>query len=273
MTLPCRVAPLLLCVLLLPGLGSAQVLLLGEVHDNPDGHQARYALLEQRVSAGWHPAIAMEQFDRERQADLDRASRECTDADCVIAMASGPKSSWTWEHYKPVITLALREHLPLRAANLSRADAGRIIKEGFAALGPSLVSAYALETAVPAAVLTPQVNEVRDGHCNQLPTGMLEPMANAQIARDIVMAETLRAHAADGVVLLAGNGHVRRDIGVPYWLRVHAIESHSIGFIEAPGSDAPFDALRVVRPFARPDPCANVHAPTAAAAAGVAPPT
>ena len=43
-------------------------------------------------------------------------------------------------------------------------------------------------------------------------------MARAQFARDAVMARALAAHAERGVVLLAGNGHVRRDIGVPRWL-------------------------------------------------------
>src|SRR5262249_20557464 len=59
----------------------APVLLLGEVHDNPDGHARRTALLAQRIERGWRPAIAMEQFDRERQEDLDRALSVCGDAD------------------------------------------------------------------------------------------------------------------------------------------------------------------------------------------------
>jgi uncharacterized iron-regulated protein len=89
------------------------VLLLGEVHDNPDGHRARFDLLRKRVDAGWRPAIAMEQFDRERQPDLDRAQSECKDAACVVAMAAPAKAGWNWALYAPVIDLALREHLPL----------------------------------------------------------------------------------------------------------------------------------------------------------------
>ena len=77
---------------------------------------------------------------------------------------------------------------------------------------------------------------------------MVSPMAKAQIARDVVMAETLRAHAANGVVLIAGNGHVRTDVGVPVWLRRDALASHATGFLE-PGSDATgFDAVRRILP-------------------------
>jgi uncharacterized iron-regulated protein len=50
------------------------VLLLGEVHDNAQGHKLRYELLRQRVEAGWRPAIVMEQFDRENQ-DLPQGAK------------------------------------------------------------------------------------------------------------------------------------------------------------------------------------------------------
>src|SRR5690606_12687626 len=94
------------------------VLLLGEVHDNARGHRERLTLLRARVEGGWRPAIAMEQFDRERQADLDRAMAECADAACVVRAAGGEKAAWDWAHYEPVIALALQYELPLLAANL-----------------------------------------------------------------------------------------------------------------------------------------------------------
>ena len=61
-----------------------QVLLLGEIHDNAQGQRQRYAELRKRVDAGWRPAIAMEQFDRESQPQLDEAQKGCVDAACVI---------------------------------------------------------------------------------------------------------------------------------------------------------------------------------------------
>ncbi len=233
------------------------VLLLGEVHDNPDGHRARLALLRARVDAGWRPAIAMEQFDRERQPDLDRAQQACKDAACVIATASPGKASWHWDFYAPVIDLALREHLPLYAANLSRADAGKIVEHGY-------------DRPVPAGVLQPQVDEVRAGHCGMLPDDMLAPMATAQVARDVamagVLAAALAAHPGDGAVLIAGNGHVRRDFAVAYWLRARGIASESIGFVEDAAEAAHFDRAEIVPAFKREDPCAKFKAPAKAAA-------
>ena len=239
-----------------------QALLLGEVHDNAAGHAARADLLRERIEAGWRPAIAMEQFDTAQQAALDAAMASCADAECVVAKVAPAKSSWTWAHYTPVIALALQYKLPLRAANLSRADASKIVKGGFAdGLPADVIARYQLD-ALPGPLLAAQETEVRDSHCGALPEPLVSPMAKAQIARDVVMAETLRAHAANGVVLIAGNGHVRTDIGVPFWLRRDALASHATGFLE-PGSDATgFDAVRRIPVQARPDPCAGFRPPT-----------
>ncbi len=238
---------------------SAQVLLLGEKHDNGNGHQLRANELRTRIEAGWRPAIAMEQFDRENQNLLDAAMRDCSDAACVVARAAPGKSSWNWDFYKPVISLAMEYKLPLLAANLSRADAGKVIQGGMAsALETGVVSRYGLDKPVPTAVLLPQVEEVRTGHCNMLPEDMLAPMARAQVARDVVMAETLRPFAERGVVLIAGNGHVRRDIGAPYWLRTQGLTTWSVGYIEQLAAEGEFDSERPIAAIERPDPCVEL---------------
>src|SRR5690606_18939259 len=41
------------------------------------------------------------------------------------------------------------------------------------------------------ALLSSQVEEVRTGHCDMLPESLIEPMARAQIARDVVMADAM----------------------------------------------------------------------------------
>jgi uncharacterized iron-regulated protein len=77
-----------------------------------------------------------------------------------------------------------------------------------------------------------------------------------QLARDAVMADLLREHGARGAVLLAGNGHVRRDLGVPRWLadpdRVFAVGYLEEGDEPPPGA---FDAVVVTARVERPDPC------------------
>ncbi|MEO6154527.1 MAG: ChaN family lipoprotein [Thermomonas sp.] len=240
-------------------IATPEVLLLGETHDNGEGHRLRTEVLRERLASGWRPAIAMEQFDREQQPALDVAMSECPDADCVVTRLVSGKSGWNWAFYKPVIALAMQYKLSLLAANMSRADAGKVIQDGIAsALDPGEISRYGLDQPVPTAVLALQIEEVRTGHCGMLPDEMLEPMARAQIARDVVMAETLRTHAAHGVVLIAGNGHVRRDIAVPYWLHAQGLTTWSVGFVEHDFTAAAFDREQRIASIERSDQCAEL---------------
>lgn len=237
-----------------------RVLLLGEVHDNPDGHARRYAWLEARVDAGWRPTIAMEQFDRDRQADLDRALAECADAACVIRRAEPDGQRWEWPLYAPVIELALARGLPLRAANLSRADASRVVREGYrAALDDATIASFGLDRPLARDLADGQRRAIDEGHCQQLPASIAEGMVRAQVARDVWMAKVVVAEAGrgDGVVLLAGNGHVRRDLGVPRWLEGTAgARAFSVGFVEEP-AEGTFDERVAIVPHPRVDPCAK----------------
>ena len=237
-----------------------RVLLLGEVHDNPDGHARRYAWLEARVDAGWRPTIAMEQFDRDRQVDLDRALAECADAACVIRRAEPEGQRWEWPLYAPVIELALARKLPLRAANLSRADASRVVREGYrAALDDATIASFGLDRPLARDLADGQRRAIDEGHCQQLPASIAEGMVRAQVARDVWMAKVVAAEAGrgDGVVLLAGNGHVRRDLGVPRWLEGTAgARAFSVGFVEEP-AEGTFDERVAIVPHPRVDPCAK----------------
>lgn len=234
--------------------------LLGEVHDNAEGQQQRLAALTRAVEAGWRPAIAMEQFDRERQPDIDRARRERPDdADYLIAQASGERSGWQWPLYRPVVALALRYDLPLLAANLSRADASQIVRGGLGSVfSPGQIKALGLDVPMATDLVVAQSNELDAGHCGHFPKMMLPGMLNAQGARDAMMAATLKPYAGRGAVLIAGNGHVRRDLGVPRWLGGDGRNIASVGYLEDDGGAVRgFDAVVLVAPVARKNPCSE----------------
>jgi len=242
------------------------VVLLGEVHDNASQHALRAAALARLVAGGARPAIAFEQLDRERQADVDRARRERPrDADWLIAQASGPRSGWDWPLYRPFVQLALDHDLPIVAANLSRADASRVVREGFGAVFDADARARLGLDTLPPALLAAHEREVADGHCGLMPERMLAPMARAQIARDAVLAASIEPFAVRGVVLLTGNGHARRDLGVPRWLSDAArARTLSIGLLErtaegAPWPDGAFDARVTTAAASRDDPCESLR--------------
>lgn len=239
------------------------VVLLGEVHDNVVQHRIRAEALRRLLQSGARPAIAFEQFDRERQGDIDRARREPPPegrslADHVIAQARAPKDSWDWARYRPFVEMALQYDLPIVAANLSRSAAARVAREG---PGAVFAEAERAELALDRFddILAKHERVVQVGHCNMLPESALPGLARAQIARDAVLAKSLRPYLERGVVLLTGNGHARRDIGVPRHLApADQPRAWSIGLLEE-GNEArsrQFDVALVSPAQARPDPCA-----------------
>jgi uncharacterized iron-regulated protein len=243
------------------------VVLLGEVHDNAQQHRLRLEALQRAFASGWRPAIAMEQFDREHQADIDRARRERPgDAqhliDAATPAANRTGGGWNWTFYRPFVELALRYDVPLIAANLSNADTAKTVRGGYAAVfSAAEIAALGLDRPVAPEVQAAQEREIDIGHCHALPRSVWPRMAQAQFARDALMAEVLRQSArAGGVVLLAGNGHVRHDIGVPRWLGAARDRTFAVGYLEDTDDSTPvtaFDAVVRTAAAERADPCAE----------------
>lgn len=249
------------------------IVLLGELHDNPHHHRLRLETLRRAFAAGWRPAIMLEQLDREKQSDIDRArAKKPRDAQHVIdsaaprAPVNGTRGGgWNWDYYRPFVALALEYDVPLIAANLSNADAVSVVREGYTALfDAQTMHTLGLDRPVPQALQAAQELEIDIGHCKALPAQMLPPMARGQMARDAVMANRLAQNAARGVVLIAGNGHVRRDLGVPYWLdeslrartlAVGYLEASPQGARPARETNAAFDVVVHAPAADRTDPC------------------
>lgn len=243
----------------------ADFLLLGEVHDNSAGHALRLHWLQQLVQQR-KVALVFEQFDLESQSALDQAVQQWQSSGAAADDAASKAiaeaahfnfKGWKWPLYAPVVTLALGHGLPLGAANLSRAQMAALMS-GSGPVPPE-PDHWGEQQRLNL------LQEVREGHCNLVPEAQLPLMAAAQRARDDGMARAMIAmHQRTGlpVVLLAGNGHLRRDLAVPIWLRQRAPQARvvSVAILErdTPQSFDPgvvYDAVAWVPAEARPDPC------------------
>lgn len=232
------------------------IMLLGEVHDNQTQHTIQLKTLEMLLDTDVRPALMLEQINRERQPEIDHliASGQAT-ADKISRIAQqGPDAgNWDWDHYRPLVELALQHNLPIVAANLSRNETRRIALEGLANHG--------FDARVPEDILSQQARQMVDSHCGMIGEPAGRAMATAQIARDQYMASLIGRHAARGVVLIAGNGHVRRDIGIPRWLPAElSARAVSIGLVEDEvHSSTAFDRTLSTPPQPRADPCDSLH--------------
>jgi uncharacterized iron-regulated protein len=245
---------------------ASDVLLLGELHDQPLHHRQRLEWIGE-LSERRPLAIVMEQLDARMQPALDAeraVESEVTETIGArarrIAQAAGfDFKGWTWAFYRPVIELALQRGLPIHAGNLSREEAMQIAR------GQSHRLAERPPVGWTDAVQEELNQSIVDGHCGLLPATMIAPMALAQRARDAQIAEVAVRAAADGrlAVVIAGNGHVRRDYGIP----IHLADLRpgarvlTVGLIERGGEDQSklFDAVWSAPPLQREDPCAALR--------------
>ena len=104
------------------------------------------------------------------------------------------------------------------------------------------------------------------------PGGRGPSLAAAQRARDATLAESLLAKNGDGAVLIAGDGHVRRDLGVPIYLsaagadRICAVgilevedgRENAGDYVRSAALPVPlYDFACFTARWSRPDPCAD----------------
>ena len=183
----------------------ADALLLGEQHDAPAHQQLQRQTVQWLAARGELAALALEMAEQGRStAGLPR---DASEADVQHALA-WRDAGWPWKTYRLVVMAAVRAGVPVLGANLPAARQREAMRDA------------ALDARLPPAALAEQQQRMRDGHCGLLPESQIGPMTRVQIARDIAMADTVRAARQPGrtVLLVAGNGHVHRALGVPLHL-------------------------------------------------------
>ena len=247
---------------LLQRLAGADFLLLGETHDNPLHHQARAALLRDLPAPVGR--VVLEQLDR--GARLDPA----LPLDEALERAGFQRGAWQWPLHEPVFVAARERGMPIVGGNLGRADGRRIATQGEAAVDPALAARLA-EAPLSGTAQRELDTDLVDGHCGRLPASRLPNMRLAQRARDAALALSLLEAAGAPALLIAGNGHVRRDYGVPPLLAARAPTARvvSVGFVEVAAGATPdpaglrgrYDYVWFTPPVEREDPCAGLRMP------------
>ena len=258
---------------LVAALVRARYRLLGEIHDDPAHHAIRARLLAEIARAGARPAVVFEQFDLDHDDTLQAAQRAGGAAEQVAMAGALDRKGWSWPLHEPIIAAALALHLPVRAGNLPR-SALRGDHDGVLRADPGW-KARLLAVQWSDAQAGELRGDIVASHCNMLPDAIVPRLVLAQRMRDAAMAQALVDDAtADGAILIAGNGHVRADLGVPVYLHAPGLadagaRSISVGFVEVDSADEQradfprrviarhpgFDYVWLTPSIARADPC------------------
>lgn len=222
---------------LIQRLANADFVLLGERHDNPDHHLLQAGVVGSLITAGRRPAVAFEMLGRDDAgAVAGHLAAAPNDAAGLGGAVDWNKRGWPdWAMYQPIAEAALRAKLRVVATNLPLATARKMTRDGLAALEPEVVRELGLDRPQPEPVFTRMAADIREAHCGHVSEKSMKPMVDVQRARDAQMAESLIAAAgSDGAILIAGAGHVRKDYGIPVYLKTKAPGKSvvSIAFVE-----------------------------------------
>ena len=180
----------------------ADALLLGEQHDAAEHHLLERRVVDWLAGRGELAALAIEMAEQGRgTAGLPCSAGE---AEARAALAWSDQG-WPWANYGPMVMAAVRAGVPVLGANLPRAQLRQAMADA------------TLDARLPLDQFQEQARRIREGHCGLLPEAQLVPMTRVQIARDRAMADTVAGARQPGrtVLLVAGDNHVHRALGVP----------------------------------------------------------
>ena len=242
---------------LTPALASAQagadIVVLGEVHDNPAHH-----LEQARIIAALNPrAMVFEMLPGD--APLRVVGVDRTDSDAMAQALGWADLGWPdYAMYHPIFAAApgaglFGAAMPDDAITLA-------MEQGAAALIDAGRFGFDLG-ALPPADQTAREAEMQDAHCGAMPPGLLPGMVEVQRARDALMAAVALGaleRVGGPVVVITGTGHARTDHGVPALIAQARpdLSVWALGQFESdPGPDAPFDAVNITPAAPRGDPC------------------
>jgi uncharacterized iron-regulated protein len=212
------------------------IVLLGEVHDNPEHHAVRADMLRPRLEpmldvGDLLPAAAFEHVKAGQRPQVEafyraaeRSGRAPLASDLLDKLRWN-ESGWpAAEIYRPLFDAALGAKMPIVAAAPNRERMRSLVRGDRTGASEDELTHLKLAEGMPAPFREDLLAELETAHCGAIPPSAFAAMSMAQRYMDAHMAARVLEAASEhgGAFLLAGNGHVRKDRGVPWHLRQRA---------------------------------------------------
>jgi uncharacterized iron-regulated protein len=187
----------------------AEVVYLGELHDNPRHHAIQTRILEALLAAGGRPAIAFEMIPEARQATLEAAVRSDAGAVEVDRRLAWSERGWPdFAMYWPLFELARKHGLPVVATDLDPGVNRRISRDGLGAAGADPAR---LRSVLPDDPARDQAiaRRIRAAHCDRISESRAMRMLESWYARNVVIARRVSGALGEApqVVVIIGRGH------------------------------------------------------------------
>lgn len=197
-------------------LKGAQVIYVGETHDNPDHHDLQLRIIRELHRAGVPLAIGMEMFAAGSQKDLDRWVAGKIDK-AVFQQIYLRNWNMPWSFYGDILLFARDKGIPLVGLNLPREVTRKVARQGFESLSPQ--ERRQLPPNITCDVDGAYMAMIRRSYSDHDTSAKtFKNFCEAQMLWNKSMAfhmlEYLRKNPRRTVVVIAGSGHAIRG-GMP----------------------------------------------------------
>ncbi|MBY6083445.1 ChaN family lipoprotein [Ruegeria arenilitoris] len=230
----------------------ADVVILGEVHDNPLHH-----LVQTEAIADIDPSAMVWEMVTEEGAQR-LAQTAASNPEELSRILRWAETGWPpLSMYYPVFQAS---EAPVYGAMVPRAAARAAMERGAATTLGADAARYGLNIPLAPEDQAAREAEQLAAHCNALPAEALPQLVAIQRLRDAVLTRAiLRAIDETGgpVAVITGNGHARKDQGIPTFLsRLRpGLKVFVLGQAEDGVVTGEFDAVIDSPAAEREDPC------------------
>jgi uncharacterized iron-regulated protein len=237
-------------------LAAQDVLVLGETHDNPAHHVTQAEMVQ-----SFEPEAVV--FEMLTSAQASRVTPSVRGEMQALADAvNWSESGWpSFDMYYPIFEAA--PGAQIYGAQVPRDVARAAFEKGVAESFSGDAVRFGLSKPLADAEQEKREAMQMASHCDALPQHLVPKMVAIQRLRDAELARvTIQAVQDTGgpVAVITGNGHARRDWGMPVYLNRAApdLTLRVIGQAED-GNElrGVFDEVFSAPPVERPDPCAS----------------
>jgi len=207
-------------------MAQADVVYLGEKHDNPRHHALQLQALQTLLERGLRPALGFEFFAQHQtgylQDYVQAQNKRLSDAEAAQQLRRnlgwGPQRDADWAFYLPLLQWARQQDLVVFGADLPDSLKRRLTRLGPAAL--SAVEQRLLQTTgfQDAAYRELMAQTLIEAHCGWNDPDLIERLYQTWLARNDAMAQAIaamgQANTGQPIVMILGAGHIRHDMGV-----------------------------------------------------------
>jgi uncharacterized iron-regulated protein len=246
----------------------ADVVVLGEIHDNQEHHSNQATI----VAALEPAALVFEMIPQAREAEFNALREAGADRAALAEALDWDASGWPdFAGYAEIMEAAPRAQV-FGAGQAPEAVRLAVAEGAAEAFGPD-AAIYGLDRPLDQADQASREAGLLAAHCGEMPVDALPGMVEAQRFRDAGLADATlwaRIMTGDGqVVVIAGSAHADKTGGAPAMIaladpeaRVVALGQFETGAAPGDETEGAFDAVLLAPPPTdRGDPCAALRAP------------